>query len=67
MPIPHPAVTTLGGTAVAAAGTAVEEIAWPVLLISGTDDELWPSPRLSEMAIGRLDGHDHPFPFEHLR
>ena len=53
--------------AVAAAGVPVEEIEAPVLLISGTDDRLWPSTRLSEMAIGRLQARGHPFPHEHLR
>jgi uncharacterized protein len=54
-------------TAVAAAKIAVENIDGPVLLISGTDDQMWPSTRLSEMAIERLKAHDHPFPYEHLR
>ena len=54
-------------TAVAAASVPVEKIEAPVLLISGTDDRLWPSTRLSEMAIGRLEANDHPFPREHLR
>lgn len=54
-------------TAVAAAEIAVENIEGPVLLISGTDDQMWPSTRLSEMAIERLEAHDHPFPYEHLR
>ncbi|HKH10147.1 MAG TPA: acyl-CoA thioester hydrolase/BAAT C-terminal domain-containing protein [Rubrobacter sp.] len=53
--------------AVAAASVAVEKIEAPVLLISGTDDRLWPSTRLSEMAIGRLEANGHPFPHEHLR
>jgi uncharacterized protein len=53
--------------AVAAAGVPVEEIEAPVLLISGTDDRLWPSTRLSEMAMERLEAHDRPFPREHLR
>ena len=53
--------------AVAAASVPVEKIEAPVLLISGTDDRLWPSTRLSEMAIGRLEAHDRPFPREHLR
>ncbi len=38
-----------------------------MLLVSGTDDEVWPSTRLSEMAIERLKANDHPFPHEHLR
>ena len=52
--------------AVAAASIAVEKIAGPVLLISGTNDELWPSTLLSEMTVERLRAHRHPFPFEHL-
>ncbi len=54
-------------TAVAAARIPVERIEGPVLLISGTDDRLWPSTRLSEMAIERLEANEHPFPHEHLR
>jgi hypothetical protein len=54
-------------SAEAAASVPVEEIEAPVLLISGTDDRLWPSTRLSEMAIRRLEAHDRPFPREHLR
>ena len=53
--------------AVAAATIAVEKINGPVLVISGADDQLWPSTRLSEMVIERLEAHDHPFPYEHLR
>jgi uncharacterized protein len=53
--------------AVAAATVPVEKIEAPVLLISGTDDRLWPSTRLSEMAMERLEAHDRPFPREHLR
>jgi pimeloyl-ACP methyl ester carboxylesterase len=45
----------------------VENIDGPLLLISGTDDQMWPSTRLSEMAIERLKAHNHPFPYEHLR
>ncbi len=51
---------------VAPASIAVEKIEAPVLLISGTDDRLWPSTRLSEMVIERLKAHEHPFPYEHL-
>ena len=39
---------------------------WPLLLISGTDDQMWSSTRLSEMVIERLKAHDHPFPYQHL-
>lgn len=44
----------------------VEKIDGPVLLISGKDDGIWPSTALSEIAIQRLDSHDHPYPYEHL-
>jgi len=52
--------------AVAVGSIAVEKIAGPVLLVSGTDDQVWPSTRLSEMVIERLKAHEHPFPYEHL-
>lgn len=55
------------GAAVEAASIAVERIGGPVLVISGTDDRLWPSTRLCEMVIERLKAHEHPFPREHLR
>jgi hypothetical protein len=36
-------------------------------LICGTDDQMWSSSRLSEMAIERLKAYDHSLPYEHLR
>jgi len=55
------------GTTVEEASIAVEKIEGPVLLISGTDDRLWPSARLSETVVDRLKAHDHPYRYEHLR
>ena len=55
------------GAAVAAATIPVEKIRGPVLLVSGTDDQIWPATRLSEMAVERLRANGHPFPYEHLR
>jgi dienelactone hydrolase len=52
--------------AVERATIAVEQIMGPVLLISGKDDRLWPSPALSEIAISRLAQHNHPYAYEHL-
>ena len=52
--------------AVAAAEIPVERINGPVLLISGTDDAVWPSTVLSEFAVRRLRAHHHPHPVEHL-
>jgi dienelactone hydrolase len=52
--------------AVAAAEIPVERINGPVLLISGTDDAVWPATVLSEYAVRRLRAHGHPHPVEHL-
>ena len=49
-------------TALAAGDIAVEKIDGPLLLSSGTDDQRWPSTRLSEMAIGRLKPTITPSP-----
>lgn len=48
------------------AAIPVERISGPVLLISGGDDQLWPSAELSQIAIDRLRQHNHPYPYEHL-
>ena len=52
--------------AVAAAEIPVERINGPVLLISGTDDAVWPATVLSEYAVRRLRAHGHPHAVEHL-
>ena len=52
--------------AVARATIPVEKIRGPVLLVSGGDDQMWPSARLAEIALRRLAAHDHAFPFRHL-
>ncbi|MFJ7935580.1 acyl-CoA thioesterase/bile acid-CoA:amino acid N-acyltransferase family protein [Sporosarcina sp. NPDC096371] len=45
---------------------AVEDIHGPILLISGGDDQLWPSDLLSEKVINRLKKHNHPYYYEHI-
>jgi len=45
----------------------VENIQGPVLLISGEDDQLWPSTLFAERIMDRLAQHQHPYPYEHLR
>ena len=45
----------------------VERINGPVLLISGTDDRVWPSSAMSDRVIERLRHHAFAFPSEHLR
>lgn len=49
-----------------AAEIPVERINGPVLLISGQDDQMWPSPVLAEIAMKRLARHQHRFPYSHL-
>jgi len=52
--------------AVEAAEIPVERINGPVLLISGQDDQMWPSPVLAEIAMARLARHHHPYLYRHL-
>ena len=44
----------------------VENTNGPILLISGSDDQMWPSDLLSEMIMKRLEQNGHSFPNEHL-
>lgn len=43
----------------------VENIAGPVLLVSGDEDRVWPSTRFAGLAAERLERHDHSWPVEH--
>ncbi len=52
--------------AVAKAAIPVEKINGPVMLISGKDDQLWPSSVMAEKLIARLKEHRRPYKFEHL-
>jgi dienelactone hydrolase len=52
--------------AIEKAAIAVEKINGPVLLVSGRDDQLWPSSLMSEMVIERLKKNNHRFRYEHL-
>jgi hypothetical protein len=45
-----------------AAAIEVERINGPVLLLSGSDDQMWPSAVFAEMVMRRLKEHGHPFP-----
>jgi pimeloyl-ACP methyl ester carboxylesterase len=45
---------------------AVEKIGGPVLMFSGTDDRMWPSLNLSDLAMQRFIAHDFPYPYEHV-
>ncbi len=44
----------------------VEKIEGPVLLISGSDDQVWPSSFLSERVMQRLKRCGHPYADQHL-
>src|SRR5262245_48767564 len=50
---------------VSAAEIPVERINGPVLLVSGTDDQVWPSSLLADIAVRRLRDRGHPFAVEH--
>ena len=52
--------------AVKEAAIPVEKINGAVLLISGQDDQMWPSSLMSEMVINRLTESHHPHPHQHL-
>ncbi len=53
-------------SAVARAAIPVEKIRGPVLLVSGVDDQLWPSAAMGEAIRLRLEAAGHPFEVRHL-
>lgn len=48
------------------AAIAVENINGPILLLSATRDEFWPSMKMSELIVSRLSQNEFPFPVEHV-
>ena len=44
----------------------VERINGPVLLLSGSDDQMWPSSLMGERVIERLKTHGHPYFHQHI-
>jgi dienelactone hydrolase len=52
--------------AVARAAIPVERIRGPVLLVSGVDDQIWPSAAMGECIRSRLAATAHPFEVRHL-
>lgn len=44
----------------------VERIRGPVLLVSGNDDQMWPSTMMADRVLQRLKAHRHPYPDRHL-
>ncbi len=51
----------------AAATIKVENINGPVLLVSGTDDQMWPSDIMADRIMARLKEHGHPHERRHLK
>lgn len=51
----------------AAATIAVERIRGPILLVSGTDDEMWPATPWCDAIVARLASHGHAHPVTHVR
>ena len=51
----------------AVAAIPVERINGPVLLLNGADDQLWPSPEMTDRIMARLRVHRHPYPDRHLQ
>ena len=53
-------------TAVEAARIEVEKINGPILLVSATKDEMWPSTEMSKEVIARLESKKFSHPKEHI-
>lgn len=45
----------------------VEKINGAVMVLSGTDDAMWPAARMADTVAARLKEHKHRFPVEHLK
>ncbi|MBV9580955.1 MAG: acyl-CoA thioesterase/BAAT N-terminal domain-containing protein [Chloroflexi bacterium] len=59
-------LAAMRGSGVEHATIPVERINGPVLLISGQDDQLWPSAAFSDQVMQRLHANGHPFADQHL-
>ena len=53
--------------AVERATIPVERTRGPIQLVSGTDDQMWGSDVLADIAMHRLQTRGHTFPFRHLK
>jgi dienelactone hydrolase len=54
------------GADVETAAIPVERIRGPILLLSGGDDQVWPSSHFAEMIVARLRAKGFAYPVEHL-
>ncbi len=62
-----PLAYTMTGRSSPAAEIAVEKTGGPILLISGQDDGVWESSRMSDQVIGRLKIAHFKYEVEHLK
>ncbi len=44
----------------------VEQLRAPLLLISGTEDRVWPSTEMADMIVSQLRGQSHPYEARHV-
>jgi hypothetical protein len=58
--------TALAGPLPSDAMIPVERTNGPILLVSGEDDRMWPSYRMGEQVMRRLEARSHPFHSKHL-
>lgn len=49
------------------AAIQVEKIKAPILMVSGTDDQTWPSTEFSEMIISRLKKYHFQYDYKHIK
>jgi hypothetical protein len=52
--------------AVRQATILVEKIRGPVLLVTGKEDQVWPSAQMADLVMKRLAAFKHPYPDQHL-
>jgi dienelactone hydrolase len=51
---------------VSKATSTVEQIAGPILMVSGDEDQLWPSNQFAEAIVARLESANFPYYYRHL-
>lgn len=63
-PLYYPALAD--EAAVEATAIPVEQSHAALLLISGQNDQMWPSSVMADMVMARLDKHNYQYPYQHL-
>jgi nucleolar protein 56 len=65
LPYFEPPLADASEAELAAASVAVEDVSAPLYLVSVTDDRRWPSTRLCEQVVARLDDSDYDHDYSH--